>query len=162
IAEESSLTTAAVHYHFDTKADLLAAFLEWSIERFERRLADPDDPGARLATVLETAFAPPEAGDFAVAMMELKAQAPYEDRYREQFRRLDDLLNEFVREAVREGIDAGQFEACDPESVARLVVTLIEGGHVRGVALGEDSAATRAVVERVLDRRLGWRPEGSA
>ncbi|MFC5368706.1 TetR/AcrR family transcriptional regulator [Salinirubrum litoreum] len=174
IAERSSLTTAAIHYHFDTKDDLLDAFLDDLLDRFEARLAcEAVDPRERLATFLDAVFTPSSAAEngadadasgddgadeFPVALMELKGQAPYHDRFRERFRALDEVMRAVVREAVDDGVEAGHFADADPEAVARLVVTVINGAHVRTVALGEDPSATRAVVESVLDRRLGWTP----
>jgi hypothetical protein len=40
------------------------------------------------------------------------------------------------------------------------VTTIINGGHVRTVALGESPADTRELVERSLELRLGWTPNG--
>ena len=161
IAEESAVTTAAIHYHFDTKEELLNAFLDDLIDRFEEKLAcESTDPREQLDTLLDAVFSPtePTSDEFPVALMELKAQAPYHETYRERFRELD----ETVRAVVEDGIDVGHFEACDPAVVARFVTTAINGGHVRMVALGEDPAETRAVVERYLEVQLGWRPEATA
>jgi AcrR family transcriptional regulator len=164
IADRSSLTSAAIHYHFDTKEALLNAFLDHLLEEFERRLAvDSDDPRDRLETFLETVFAPAEADDdFATALMELKAQAPYQETYRARFREMDERMRTVVADAVRDGVEAGHFEAADPEATARFVVTAINGGHVREVALGESPAETRRLVETYLEARLGWQPEVSA
>lgn len=38
IADEASVTSAAIHYHFDTKEELLNAFLDDLIGRFESEL----------------------------------------------------------------------------------------------------------------------------
>ncbi|ACV10933.1 transcriptional regulator, TetR family [Halorhabdus utahensis DSM 12940] len=165
IAEESSLTTAAIHYHFDTKEALLTAFLDRSIDRIERQLAaETADPRRRLAQFLDVLFTPPETddGEFAVALMELKAQAPYQDGFRDHFERFDQRMRQEVRAAVNEGIEAGEFATVDPATVARSVVTMANGGHVRGVALGEEPAETRAVVAAYLAQSLGWAPEVDA
>ncbi|MFB6073870.1 MAG: TetR/AcrR family transcriptional regulator [Haloarculaceae archaeon] len=161
IAAESSMTTAAIHYHYDTKAELLNAFLEDLIERFEARLAcEATDPRERLEAFLDAVFASAEGDtdEFPVALMELKAQAPYDERFRERFRALDETMRSVVAGAVRDGVEAGVFEEADPETVARLVTTAINGAHVRRVALGEEPAATRAVIERTLELHLGWTP----
>jgi len=162
IADESSMTTAAIHYHFDTKADLLNAFLVELIERFERRLvSDASDPCERLAAFLGAIFVPTDERDedFPIALMELKSQAPYQEPYRERFVEMDRRMREVVTAAVRDGIDAGQFETADPERVARTVVTMINGSHARGVALGEAADRTREVIETYLELQLGWAPE---
>jgi len=160
IAEASSITTAAIHYHFDTKEELLNAFLDDLVDRFERKLAcESGDPRQQLATVLDAVFTPSNGdSEFPVALMELKAQAPYHDSYRDRFRELDDTLRAVVEEAVDAGIDAGHFEAADADEVARFVSTAINGSHVRMVALGEDPAETRQVVESYLETQLGWKP----
>ena len=165
IAEKSSMTTSAIHYHFDTKEELLNAFLDDLIERFEEQLAcEASDPRERLAAFLDAIFTPSEKGrdDFPVAFMELKAQAPYHPPFRERFLDLDDAMQSVVAETVQDGIDAGHFDEADPEEVARLVTTIINGGHVRDVALGEDPADTREVVEEYLGMQLGWTPEVEA
>lgn len=168
IAERSSLTTAAIHYHFDTKDDLLDAFLDDLLDRFEGRLAcEASDPRERLATFLDAVFSPPSSDnagsdDFPVALMELKAQAPYHDRFRDRFRALDDAMRTVVHDAVEDGVDAGHFADADPDAVARLVVTAINGAHVRTVALGEGPSPTRAIVESVLQRRLEWSSAGDS
>lgn len=162
IADESSMTTAAIHYHFDTKEELLNAFLDDLVGRFEAKLAcDARDPRERLATFVEAVFTPSESGDdeFGVALMELKAQAPYHDPFRERFLELDEAMRTTVESAVREGIEDGYFEEADPVTVARVVTTVINGGHVRNVALGEEPAATRTAVETYLELQLGWTPE---
>ncbi|MFB6129744.1 MAG: TetR/AcrR family transcriptional regulator [Salinigranum sp.] len=164
IADESSMTTAAIHYHFDTKNELLNAFLEDLIERFEGELAcEARDPRERLEAFLDVIFTPVEADDddddFPIALMELKAQAPYHETYRERFLELDETMRDVVATAVRDGIDEGYFEESDPEAVARAVVTAINGSHVRRVALGEDPEATRRAVGEYLALRLGWSPE---
>jgi len=163
IAEEYSLTTAAIHYHFDTKEELLNALLDDLVDRFERKLAcESDDPRDQLVVLLDAVFTPSNADEFPVALMELKAQAPYHDSYRKRFGELDETLRTVVEDAVDAGIEAGYFDAVDAAEVARFVGTAINGGHLRMVALGQDSTETRQVVEKYLETRLGWKPGASA
>jgi len=164
IAEEASMTTAAIHYHFDTKAELLNAFLDDLIDRFEARLAcEAEDPRERLETFLDAVFtASQNADEYPVALMEMKGQAHYQDSFRERFLALDEVMQSVVANAVSDGIEAGYFEAADPDEVARHVITTINGAHVRTVALGEDPDATRAVIEGYLQLQLGWAPESDS
>jgi AcrR family transcriptional regulator len=164
IADESSMTSAAIHYHFDTKRDLLHAFLGHLIDRFEAKLAcEARDPRERLSTFLDAIFTPgtDRDDDFPTALMELKSQAPYQPAYRDRFRQLDARMRTVVADAVRDGVEAGQFDEVDPEAVARAVVTAVNGGHAREVALGEAPAETRRLIESSLELRLGWAPDGS-
>lgn len=160
IADESSMTTAAIHYHFATKKELLTAFLRHVIERFEQRLPnDAMEPRERLESFLDAVFEPASShdDDFPVALMELKAQAPYQEVYRQRLTELDEKMRTFIANAVRDGTDAGDFHDADPETVARFVVTAINGAHARRVALGEDPQKTGQMIESYLDLHLGWR-----
>lgn len=164
IADESSLSTAAIHYHFDTKEELLDAFLDHLLDAFEAELAcEATDPQERLWTFLEAVFPDGDADDrLAVALIEIEAQAPYHETYRERLVEMDRRLRDVVAEAVRDGVADGRFEDADPEAVARFVSTAINGAHVRDVALDEDPGRTRDLIEEYLERQLGWRPEGPA
>jgi len=161
IAAESSMTTAAIHYHFDTKKELLNAFLDDLIDRFEQKLTcDASDPRERLNTFLDAVFTPSDtdADGFPVAIMELKSQAPYHDLFRERFLDLDEMMRGVVADIVKDGIEAGHFEDTDPHEVARLVTTVSNGAHARTVALGEQPDETRQVLEHTLELHLGWSP----
>lgn len=163
IAEASSVTTAAIHYHFDTKEELLDAFLDDLVDRFERQVnCEATDPRDRLAGFLDAVFDSEADDEFPVALMELKAQAPFHETYRTRFHELDDVLQGVIEATVDDGIEAGHFAAVDAAEVARTVSTMINGGHVRMVALGEDPEETRQVVEQYLETQLGWRPEATA
>jgi hypothetical protein len=67
---------------------------------------------------------------------------------------MDESMRDVIASAVREGVESGEFAAADPEAVARFVVTATNGAHAREVALGEDPAETRRIVEAYLDRTL--------
>jgi AcrR family transcriptional regulator len=161
IADETELSKAALHYHYDTKEDLLQAFLEYLVDDFESRLAcDAADPDERLDTFVEAVFGPAEAGsDFGVALLEIKARAPYSEPYRERLAALDERMRETVASAVRDGVAAGRYADCDPEDVARFVVTAINGAHVRGVVLEESASEARRLLEAYLDDRLDRRTD---
>lgn len=161
IADESSLSTAAIHYHYETKEELLNTFLEHLLESFEGKLAcEATDPRERLQTLLDAVF-PDETRDdrFAVALIEIEAQAPYHEAYRDRLAAMDRRVRDVVADAVRDGVDGGQFHEADPEAVARFVATAINGAHVRDVALGEPPDRTQTLIARHLERELGWAPE---
>jgi AcrR family transcriptional regulator len=157
IADETDRSKAALHYHFDGKRELLLSFLEHLRERFAARTADPagETPADRLVALLRTVLDPGDDGDqqFTTALMEIKAQAPYRDGYREELRAIDDALHGQVRDVVAEGVEAGQFrDDVDPDEVAAFVLTHIHGTWTRSVAVGEDVVAMR---ERLVDHVEG-------
>ncbi len=163
IADETDRSKASLHYHYDTKEELLRAFLDYLLDDFESRLAcEAADPDERLDTFVEAVFGPAEAdddGDFAVALLEIKARAPFSEPFRDRLVALDARMRETVAAAVRDGIEAGRYAEVDPDDVARFVVTAINGSHVREVALDESPAEARRLVEAYLDRTLDRRSE---
>jgi AcrR family transcriptional regulator len=163
IAAESDKSKAALHYHYDTKEELMQAFLEHVADWFESELGtDAAEPEARVRSAVDAIFSPAQEdrGEYATALLEIKAQAPYDDAFRERLRTLDERLRKTVEEAVRDGIEQGIFEGADPEAVARFVATATNGAHTREVALGEDPGKTRSLVESYLESELGISLDG--
>ena len=171
IADESSLSKGALHYHYDTKRDLLLAFLDHLYERFTERLATAeeeasDDPAERLLAVIESAIQPPAYDglrEFRTAVLEIKAQAPYEPAYRETLAAFDDYVEDRVEAIVAEGVDAGRFEEdVEPAEVASFVVTLINGAHTRSVATDHPVAASRRALTEYVEGILAADEEAAA
>lgn len=160
IADEAGLSTAALHYHFDCKHDLLVAFLDRLFERFEARIAeqDGDDAAERLLSLVETVLLPPTDDDpheFRTALLEIEAQAPYDDAFRARLERFDETFTARVRSILETGVEEGTFAAdVDPDEVASFVVTYVRGARTQNVAVGtplDDSlAAFRDYVEGTL------------
>jgi AcrR family transcriptional regulator len=165
IADEAGLSTAALHYHFDCKHDLLVAFLDRLFERFEARIAelDGDDAAERLLSLVETVLLPPTDDDpyeFRTALLEIEAQAPYDDAFRTRLQRFDETFTARVRSILEAGVDEGTFAAdVDPDEVASFVVTYVRGARTQNVAVGtplDDSlAAFRDYVEGTLLADVG-------
>lgn len=164
IADESARSKAALHYHYDTKHDLLVAFLEYLYQRFEARLreVDDDEPVAWLYGLVDALLDPPERADareFRTAMLELRAQAPYDRAYRDRLANFDALARELVREAVAAGVESGAFRAdVDPAETATFVVTVASGAITRRVTLDcpdpPVEAARRAIHAHVASHLL--------
>lgn len=160
IADESEKRKAALHYHYDTKHDLLAAFLEYLYGRFHERVdaVDHDAPAEQLLALAETVLDPPASGErgFRTAMLELRAQAPYAEDYRDRLAKVDRHVRERVVETVAEEAERGVFrDDADPDEMATFVVTVISGAHTRRVPLDcpdcPVDAAQTVLAERVED-----------
>jgi AcrR family transcriptional regulator len=158
IADESSVSKAALHYHYDSKQDLLEAFLDHAADRFLARLqeaaADADDPADRLDALVDAAVSP--SGDdregVSVALLELQAQAPHEPPFRERLRGADEAVRDLLADVLAAGVERGTFRPdLDPETAARTIVTVLEGGRLRQVSLAEDPETVRALLESYLD-----------
>ncbi|MFB6165835.1 MAG: TetR/AcrR family transcriptional regulator [Haloarculaceae archaeon] len=142
IAEEAGKSTALLHYYYDTKEELLVAFLEYLLENFNERVAfddERDDPAEQLSTVIETLVGGPEDyRNFQTAMLELRSQAPYNEAYREQLRENDRELTALLAGIVERGIEAGVFRDVDPTRTARFIVAAIDGARSRWITLDDD------------------------
>lgn len=163
IADEADVTTAALHYHYDTKAELLTAFLDHLLEtfrhRFDERLAEEEvsGPVERLEAFLDEIFAPhigENAGDFETALLEIKAQGPYDEAFRATLREHDEYMRRVVEDCVAEGVETDAFHDVDPVKAARFIVTTINGTHVRQVALGEDPTEARDALYEYVETNL--------
>lgn len=161
IAERAGTSKSLLHYHFDTKDELLLAFLERFSDRLQRRVdaveSETDDPEARLIAFVDRFV--PQAGEtdrqaFWRALLELRLQAAHQESFREQLRANNDAVRDAIASIVADGIDDGTFRDVDPEQTAELVLDALEGARTRQATLGVDEAPTTAeqtLREHVLD-----------
>jgi len=162
IAEESDLSKAALHYHYERKGNLLEAFLDAVAERFldcvREAAATGTDPGERLEAVLGAALYPPEADGwegFGTALLELRAQAPHEPAFSARIRYADAEFRAVLADVLEAGVESGQFRAdLDPEMTARLLATTVAGANLRQVSVGTDGETARELVDSILDKQV--------
>ena len=158
IAEESGTSTALLHYHFDTKEDLLVAFLSHLTDRIESDLhaSADDDPVERLFTIVRWYVldeSETERESFHRALLELRSQAGYNHRYRERLQQADQLIREWIADIIVEGIEDDVFEVVDPEDMAALILATLDGARTRHLTVGDPSYSTsveEALSEHVL------------
>jgi len=148
IADESDRSKASLHYHYDTKEELLLSFLDHLYASFTDEFAETSGTDAvdRLVTFVDEILCQDgeDAEAFQTALLEIKAQAPYVDAYREELERVDAFVRDRVREMVAEGIDEGTVRAgVDPDATAAFVATLIVGVNTRRVSIGGTDGTTR-------------------
>lgn len=159
IADHSKTSKSSLHYHYDTKQDLLLAFLDHLFERFQNRVdTDAEDPLDRLTTLLDATLGGPNHDadrDFETAMLEIKAQAPYDEQFRERLAEFDAYFSDLLREAVSEGVESGVFrDGVDPDETADFLVTVVNGAHTRRVATNHSLAAARRTLATYLEQDL--------
>ncbi|MFC4990446.1 TetR/AcrR family transcriptional regulator [Saliphagus infecundisoli] len=141
IADESELSKATIHYHYDSKDRLFKTFLERLYERYVDRLDEVSGETARdrLEALLTMELADREADpciNFQTAMLEVRAQAPYNEDIQEMLSAFDEALISSLREMIADGIDAGEFDnSVDPDLAADLLTTTIKGAHTRHIAV---------------------------
>jgi len=160
IADECDKSTALLHYHYDTKEDLLVAFLDHIVSEYEGKLAaeTSDSPEHRLVAFLARfVYAPDEnrRQSFHLALLEMRSQGPFNDRIRAELERSDELLRGTAADILRTGIEAGVFEPVDADRTAALLVAALDGARTRQITLGDgqpDATYTRAVIEELLSQ----------
>lgn len=164
IAEEFEKSKSLLYHHYDDKDELLLAFLAHMLEEFEGAVpeCDAEGPAEQFDAMLDQLLAesgPPEAEQFIAAMVELRAQAAHDERYREQFNQHDRALHDRLVAVTEAGIEAGCFRDVDADRVATFLLTVIVGAMTRRATGGAAPGATvREEVESYVDRRL--RAEG--
>lgn len=163
IADRTGLSTAALHYHYGCKHDLLVAFLDHLYDRFEARIGDPDgdSPAERLHSLVDALLTDSaENPAFRTALLEIKAQAPYDDAFRDRLRRFDDAFSGTVRGLVAEGVADGTFrDDADPDTVASALTTFVNGAQTRHVGVGHPPAQSAATLHTYIDTALRPRDE---
>ena len=132
IAEACATSTAAIHYHFPGRDDLLEAAVRWCMDedtaRRAARIADADDAADELRQLIElqTPATAQQRRQWLV-WLDLWAEAArstaigrlHVDYYR-QWRAT-------VADVVRRGVDQGVFRLVDPQSAALRLTALIDG-----------------------------------
>lgn len=160
IADRSAKSKATIHYHYDSKQDLFTAFLASLYDDYTDRLDAVAGDTAReeLLALLEFSLAEGDDApgiDFRTAMLEIKAQAPYDDGFRERLTAFDTYLTDRIRDVVASAVAAGEFRAdVDPDRTAEFLVTTIKGAHTRRVAVDHPLDRIRGTLVEYVETRL--------
>jgi AcrR family transcriptional regulator len=157
IADEFEKSKSLIYYHYDTRTELLVAFIDHLLERY---LADLDDLGppegeTSLSGLVDHLLTPDlddETVAFWRAMLELRAQAAHDERFREQFRTADERIQAAIADYLREAAAAGVVE-CNPDRTARFLRAAANGAILRAATLDEGNLdAVRAAMLDHLER----------
>ncbi len=136
VAERAGVSTAALHYHFDTREKLFAEALRYS---FDHTGADvyqaqgtSDTATARLARIISASL--PLTRDLRqewAMWQELWCRAGREPESRTLAIELYRAHQGWIRETLEDGIASGEFSPCDAESHALLISALCDGYGVQ-------------------------------
>ncbi|MDS0282821.1 TetR/AcrR family transcriptional regulator [Haloarcula onubensis] len=158
IADESSKSKAALHYHYDSKHDLLCAFLDYLYDRFVERTADVagEDAHERLLGLVEAVLTEREDREaFETAILEIRAQAPYDAGFRDRLTRFEDHLVAELTAILEAGVEAGTFrEDVDPGDAASFVVTVLTGASTQRVTAGRPVECSRRMLREYVESHL--------
>lgn len=147
IAAETEKSEAFLFYHYDTKDDLVAAFLRESVDWLDRRLAsiDVDDPDARLRALCDLLLV--SDGDETtarvhIAVMELLAHAPHNETIREPLEAYQRHVRDVIATEIRDGVERGSFRECDPTATASFIQMVLDGSTGSVLALEMEDVGT--------------------
>lgn len=160
IGAELDKSTSLVYHHYEGKDDLLLACLEFMLDQYEAEFVETEITDPRRT--LEAAFdefldpeMPAERYEFIRALVELRGQAPHDERYREQFDRSDGLFEQRFAGIIDAGIERGQFRAVDTDSVAAMLHTLFSGALFNHATAEDDRLrVVRAEIDAYLETQL--------
>ncbi|SEQ05036.1 TetR/AcrR family transcriptional regulator [Natrinema salaciae] len=157
IAAESTKSKGTLHYHFEGKGDLLESFLEYLLDDFEERTETvPGETSVeRLHEFLDELLTPSDAesaDEFRTAILEIKAQSPYNAAYRERLTEFDRALRDRIATIVADGLESGEFrDDVDPDETADFLVTVFHGAQTRATAVDRSPERTRRYVHEYID-----------
>lgn len=164
IAMEARVSSALVHYHFETRDALLAEALDYSYQQAgEARIAGEEElPAAshagRLQSMIDGCLpTTPDLTEDWVLWVELWLRAARHPDLRPVAEELYARLHAWFRDEIAAGVKDGEFERCDPDEVADRTLALIDGFGIRTLigdgAISLDRA--RGAVLSALARDLG-------
>ena len=146
IADEMDKSRPLLHYHYDTKEELLEAFLDHIIGWIGDRLAksDTEHPVERLAEFIDRFVIPAEEEQqFALALLELRLQAVHNDVFREKLTAHYAENIATIEEIIDDGIEAGVFYVVDANHMVEAIYTAMVGARTCQTTLGRGDASAR-------------------
>jgi AcrR family transcriptional regulator len=165
IADEFEKSKSLLHYHYDTKEDLMVAFLEYAIGWLRDTVEEEtgDDPEQRLERFIERlTLGPEDEGDWILTLFELRLQAAHNEAFRERLAAHYEANRDALADIIADGVTEGVFYEDDPQEAAEILLAALEGARMAHVTLGlEDvSARTAAGISERVVARLKQRPAG--
>ncbi|MEF8772283.1 TetR/AcrR family transcriptional regulator [Halodesulfurarchaeum sp.] len=160
IADDFEKSKSLLYHHYDSKDELLLDFLSYMLEEFERTVPGTATKPAdeRLQTVFDHSLSSTpgdESLDFMRAMVELRAQAAHDDRFRDHFTDNDQVVHDKLVEILADGIEEGVFRDVDEDQVASFLLATLSGGMNQRVTskIGQERRVM-AELDRYVDAVL--------
>lgn len=158
IANELGKSRSLLHYHYDTREELLLAFIDhlvgWIGDELEE--TDTEDPRTRLVEYTDRFVIEPDEPRrerFAISLFELRLQAVHNKRFREKLNEHYQGNVETAAEIIADGIEAGVFRPVDPFTAGEVIYTALEGARMYQVLLdaeGDSGRMRDAVIEYLV------------
>ena len=136
VAERAGVSTAALHYHFDTREKLFAEALHYSFAHtgadvYEAR-GERDTATNRLARIISASLplTPSLHREWAM-WQELWSRAGRDPESRKLAIELYQAHQDWIQETLEDGIASGEFTACNTAEHALLISSLCDGYGVQ-------------------------------
>ena len=161
IAMDAGVSTALVHYHFDSRDALLAEALDYSYAHAgDSRITQPQggSHAQRLQAMIDQCLpSTPELRDDWVLWVELWLRAVRHEELRPFAGELYARMRAWLADEIGAGVRDGEFARCDPEDLADRTLALIDGFGIRALLADPMVPLERAhrAVSATLARELG-------
>lgn len=146
IAAEFDGSRSLIHYYYESKDDLLAAFLGSLLDEFEGEIDDDAPPRDRFDSLIDwVAYGPEDRPEYHRVLFELRAQAPHSPELAAQLRANVRRIRTALETAIADAVETGELPPRDPEATALLVLTAIDSARTTDYALGTDDTLDRTL-----------------
>ena len=160
VAADADVSPALLYYHFESRAGLVRAALEYASEQAPSTALRDVAPGTSGYDALEEALLGElddgdEVRDAAIVWGEVSASAVFDPELRSAVRQVTDQWRAEVAEAIRTGLEDGSIEpGADPNDTADVLISLTDGLITRWLSGALPCEDARRVLSDALRRSL--------
>ena len=160
VASEAGVSPPLLYYHFASRSGLIRAALEHASEQAPSTALRREPKGKDGFTAVRTALLAELDDDRAVrenavVWGEVSASAVFEPALRDDVRRVSEEWSATVAAGIKRGCDDGSIRLdTDPDEVAQVLITLVDGLCTRWLAGAIDRERARELLDRTLERIL--------
>ncbi|KRC59437.1 hypothetical protein ASE14_16050 [Agromyces sp. Root81] len=159
VATEAGVSPGLLFYHFSDRDGLLDATLEYldnAARRF-RSVLHTDDASLReslIRHVVDEIQDVPELVQVSLVWSEFRSAAVYEPTLRPGIQRATRGWTTMLSDAISEGQGRGDIGAGDPDVIAQLLTTLVEGFDGRWATGEMDTGEARRLLQLAAERLI--------
>ncbi len=156
IAAAASVSHGLLYRHFASKEEVFAALVEQALTEAahlaQSALAQPGTPWERLHWITTQMFPGQQLGrrpDYSLVVLHALTNEDVPQHVREQAAQQGGIIYDAIRQLIIDGQAAGQVVSGDPDQLATLYMSCIQGLVLRATFLGREKP-TFPTVETVL------------
>lgn len=151
IGDEFEMTRPVIHYHYNSKHELISSFLEYVIDQYKNDVAvdEDDDHWERLQTRIDQCMFGLDIDGFdhwerMKVYHELFSQAQHNEAHRALFNEHYEGMVIGLADVIQEGIEQGVFADVDAMELSQLLTDIIHSARARRISLGQTDAPEQA------------------